>query len=115
LKDETDAYNDIINKKVHYILQRDTDQLEMDTYLMYYRYCNESDLDPSTRLENELYESLEYHDILKDFIQERYNKVNKSELFKMLNTIIKCTNKMTKRNKETVFNFLDTNYIMREQ
>jgi hypothetical protein len=62
--------------------------------------------------EDELYESLEYHDILKNIILKEYLKkevVPRSTLFKMLDLVIKNENTKCKRDKHKIFELLTKN------
>ena len=110
LKDETDEYESTISNIFNKILNRNTEDNEMNSYIMYYRYSHESNIQPSVRLEDELYESLEYHDILKDIIADKYVDVSKSELYKMLNVVLKCDDPLVKRDKTSVHNYLEATF-----
>ena len=107
LKDETEQFEDIINKTFQNILQRCTDRSEMDMYIAYFRYPTDH-VNAKIKLEDELYESLEYHDVLKDLIMDMCKdcKLNKSLLFGKLNIILKLEDKLIKRNKEELIKFL---------
>jgi hypothetical protein len=108
LKEETDGHQFTLTNIFKNILQRDPDVKDIDTYIMFYRYSHESCIQPSVRLEDELYESLEYHDILKKIISERFDNVSKSELYKMLNTVLTCKDSLVKRDYNAIYMYLDS-------
>nr|QOI90376.1 hypothetical protein HWQ62_00239 [Pyramimonas orientalis virus] len=115
LKEETDTYMETINNIFKTILERCTDTVEMDTYIMYFRYPNDANLRPTIRLENEVYESLEYHDILKKLITTRYSKhlqTRRSDLYKMLNVVLKCPNAFLKREKTKMYELLESEFSL---
>lgn len=109
LKEETSLFENKITEIISNILRRCTDRTEMDHYIKYFRYP-ENNIKPNIRLENELYESLEYHDILKSIISDRYfkDKMNKSDLFKMLKTILENSDITIKRDVDNIYKILDT-------
>lgn len=98
LKEETDKYEATINEIFTKVLKRLAERSEMETYIELFRYPSDN-MNPVVKLENELYECFEYHDILKELITELYPecKVNKSVLFSKLNKLLKCEDPMTKR------------------
>ena len=110
LKEQTDTYENIMKSKFNIILQRDPDRSEMDFYIEYFRKPV-SGLRPEITLENELYESLEYHDIVKQIIisiiQDRTKLIpNKSIVFKHLSNILNSTDANMKRNIESIKDYL---------
>lgn len=107
LKDETDTFENTINETFQKILHRGTDRSEMDTYIAYFRYPTDH-INAKVKLEDELYESLEYHDVLKEIIMDMCEecKLNKSLLFGKLNIILKLEDKLIKRNKKDLINYL---------
>ena len=107
LKDETDTFENTIIETFMKVLQRGADRSEMDVYIVYFRYPTDN-INPKVKLEDELYESLEYHDVLKDIIMDMCEecKLNKSLLFSKLNIILKLEDKLIKRNKDDLINFL---------
>ena len=114
LKEETDRYHSIIHSITEKILERRAEDMEIETHIVYFRDHNEDNLRPEIRLEDELYESLEYHDILKNMIVSQCEKhlnrkLNRSELFKMLQFVLALEDKYVKRDPEKVFASL-TNY-----
>jgi hypothetical protein len=77
-KTETDQFIEEMRVLYRNVLQRDPDTLEIVHYLSYYR----DDLDreqpmqhTNTRIEDEMYESLEYLDVLKERIRAVYQSV----------------------------------------
>ena len=112
LKKETDEYIATIHAIMTRVLNRKADLTEEVTYIDYFRH-KPSNLKPDIRLENELYESLEYHDVLKEAIANQFagdKQLGRSELFKMLTHILKVPDKMLKRDARAVFDELNTNY-----
>ena len=107
LKDETDNFESAINESFEKILERSTDRSEMDMYIAYFRYPTDH-INANIKLENELYESLEYHDVLKDIIMDMCEecKLNKSLLFSKLNIILNLEDRLIKRNKKDLIKFL---------
>ena len=107
LKDETDTFENTINDTFQKVLQRSTERGEMDMFIAYFRYPTDY-VNAKVKLEDELYESLEYHDVLKDIIMDMCEecKLNKSLLFSKLNIILKLEDKLIKRNKKDLINFL---------
>ena len=107
LKDETERFESTINETFEKILERSTDRSEMDMYIAYFRYPT-SNVNAKVKLEEELYESLEYHDVLKQTIMNVCEecKLNKSLLFSKLNVILKLEDKLVKRNKADLIKFL---------
>ena len=100
LKKETDNFEEQIESSFNNILQRKPERLEIDLYIEYFRNPLD-DLRPQFRLRNELYESLEYHDIIKQFIiniiqEHTKNTPSKSIVFKYLNTILHLEDKHIK-------------------
>lgn len=78
---ETDAFVKELEKLYHSILQRKPDSLEVIQYLAYYRndLTNRRKVNHTNdMIKDELYDSLEYNDVLKDLIktcfQEVFNK-----------------------------------------
>lgn len=111
LKEETDGFKAVIRATMQKVLQRDADIQEEISFIDYFRY-NVTNVKPDIRLEDELYESLEYHDVLKTIIQEQYCKernlqTNRSDLFKMLTHVLNMDDKLIKRNAAKVFSELD--------
>lgn len=111
LKEETDTFNKTIGAIMWKVLKREADLTEEIAFIAYFRY-NTSNVNPDIRLENELYESLEYHDVLKSTISEEYCQergltVNRSDLFKMLTHILTLEDKLIKRDVRKVFALLD--------
>jgi len=112
LKEETDTFENTMRSKFSIILQRDPDRSEMDIYIEYFRNVEDDKLRPEITLENELYESLEYHDIVKQIIitviQEKTKQTpNKSVVFKHLSTILNSTDSMMKRNIDMIKEYLN--------
>ena len=107
LKDETDTFENTINDTFQKVLQRSTERSEMDIFIAYFRYPTDY-VNAKVKLEDELYESLEYHDVLKDIIMDMCEecKLNKSLLFSKLNIILKLEDNLIKRNKKDLINFL---------
>jgi hypothetical protein len=111
LKDETDIFNGTIISIFKNILNREADEVELNMYILYFR-DSVINLKATIRLEDELYESLEYHDILKNIILKEYLKkevVPRSTLFKMLDLVIKNENTKCKRDKHKIFELLTKN------
>lgn len=112
LKEETETFENTMRSKFKIILQRDPDRSEMDIYIEYFREVDDNNLRPEITLENELYESLEYHDIVKQIIitifQDKTKLVpNKSIVFKHLSNILHSTDSSTKRNIDMIKEYLD--------
>lgn len=108
LKEETDNYHAKIHSITHAVLNRNADEVEIETFIVYFRNHETSQMKPEIQLENELYESLEYHDVLKDIIVQEFGKrlkktLSRSELFKMLQHILSLDDKYVKRDREKVF------------
>lgn len=82
LHDETQADIKTINEIFERILLRSSDVYENEKYLMYFR--DPKNISPTTHIENELYSSLEYQDVLKDWIQNSVKIKNRSVVFKIL-------------------------------
>ena len=108
LKTQTDTYVAAVHEIVHRVLRRAADPEEEVCYVDYFRDQTTS-LKPEIRLEDELYESLEYHDVLKSMIAERFSDEKKdskppgrSELFKMLTHVLNVPDRMLKRDPEAV-------------
>ena len=112
LKKETDEYVAKIQEIMMRVLKRKADLTEEVTYIDYFRH-QPSNLKPEIRLEDELYESLEYHDVLKEAIANQFagdKQLGRSELFKMLTHILNVPDKMLKRDVRAVFDELNKNY-----
>lgn len=112
LKEETDTFENTMKSKFNIILQRDPDRSEMDIYIEYFRQVEDDKLRPEITLENELYESLEYHDIVKQIIitiiQEKTKQTpNKSIVFKHLSNILHSNDSKMKRNIDMIKDYLD--------
>lgn len=107
LKDETDNFENTINESFQKVLQRCADRSEMDMYIEYFRYPTDH-INAKVKLEDALYESLEYHDVLKHIIMDicKECKLNKSLLFSKLNIILNLEDKLLKRNKNELVKFI---------
>lgn len=108
LKTQTDTYVATVHEIMQRVLRRAADPEEEVYYVDYFRDQTTS-LKPEIRMEDELYESLEYHDVLKSMIAERFSderKNNKppgrSELFKMLTHVLNVPDRMLKRDPDAV-------------
>ena len=96
------------------ILLRDAEHSEIEEYIDYFRSNHNESLKPEIKLENELYESLEYHDILKDIINKYGAKINKdftkSNVFTMLQYLLKLDDIYIKRDSQKIFKILESKY-----
>lgn len=114
LKEETDMYVSKINTVSNKILLRDAEHSEIEEYIDYFRNNHDDNLKPEIKLENELFESLEYHDILKDIINEYGKKMNKkltkSNVFTMLQYLLKLDDIYIKRDSQKIFNILQSKF-----
>lgn len=114
LKEETDAYVSKIHTVFNNILLRDAEHSEIEEYIDYFRSNHNESLKPEIKLENELYESLEYHDILKDIINKYGAKINKdftkSNVFTMLQYLLKLDDIYIKRDSQKIFKILESKY-----
>lgn len=82
LNDDTQADINTINEIFERILLRASDTYENEKYLMYFRDPN--NVSPTNNIENELYTSLEYQDVLKEWIHKSVRIKNRSVVFKIL-------------------------------
>jgi hypothetical protein len=109
LKDETDSFEQTIERIFDTILQRTPERVEVDHYIDYFR-CPKDNIQPNIKLEDELYESLEYHDILKAFLSDKYS-TNKSELYKMLRYILNLSDPLVKRDHQKIQQAIDSHFF----
>lgn len=97
VNEETTQFIGKIHACYQTVLLRDAEEEEIDGYLPYYR--ENLALDPSHRIEDELYESLEFHEVLKSRIIEEWKSVHKgqvptnAQVFKLLAELIKSPKK----------------------
>lgn len=114
LKEETDQYVSKINTVSNSILLRDAEHTEIEEYINYFRNNHDNNLKPEIKLENELYESLEYHDILKDIINKYGEKTNKkltkSNIFTMLQYLLNLDDSYIKRDSQKIFKILESKF-----
>jgi hypothetical protein len=98
LKEETDTFEKHIETTFDKILNRNPERTETDHYMEYFRSPKDN-IQPVVKLQDELFESLEYHDILKLLLTNTYFKTthNKSELYKMLQHILNFQDPLFKR------------------
>ena len=114
LKEETDMYVSKINTVSNNILLRNAEHSEIEEYIDYFRNNHDDNLKPEIKLENELFESLEYHDILKDIINEygktMNKKLTKSNIFTMLQYLLNLEDIYIKRDSQKIFNTLQSKF-----
>lgn len=112
LKNETEQYISIIHNVFQKVLLRKAEVSELNVYIKYFRN-KDNLLKPDIKLEDELYDSLEYHDILKDIINthlsETHEVVSKSLLYKHLNNILQLTDPYIKRDHKKIAASIDSN------
>jgi hypothetical protein len=85
LDDETKSHVQTISGIFERILLRASDEYENEKFLSYFR--NSKLVTPTQDIENELFSSLEYQDVLKDWIRDSLKIKNRSIIFKILDYI----------------------------
>ena len=112
LKDETETYISNIDDIFQRILLRKAEERELNVYIEYFRK-KDNVLKPGIKLEDELYDSLEYHDILKNIINTHLSKthefVSKSLLYTHLNNILQLSDFYVKRDHKKIIASMDGN------
>jgi hypothetical protein len=111
LKEETDTFENVIKSIFERILQRNPERTELDHFIDYFRSPKDN-IQPNIKLEDELYESLEYHDIIKLLLTKTYFKQtpNKSELYKMLRHILNFQDPLFKRDPTKIHNEINSHF-----
>ena len=109
LKDETDSFEQTIERVFDTILQRTPERVEIDHYIDYFRSPKDN-IQPNIKLEDELYESLEYHDIIKASLTDKYS-TNKSELYKMLRHVLGLPDPLIKRDHQKIHQEIDAHFF----
>ena len=108
LKNQTDEHLNTLNNVFQKVLQRDADVFEKDQYIYYFRdgydmsgnkQVSDSRYKASLLIEHELYESMEYQDVLKDWLKESLQMKNHSILYKIMLYITKLDETELIRNK----------------
>ena len=100
LNDETKTHISIINEIFEKILLRTSDVYENEKYLMYFRDVKR--VTPTNDIEDELYLSLEYQDVIKDWIHDNVKIKNRSVVFKILEYIQQYIDNKDIRNLDTL-------------
>lgn len=97
LKNETNDYIENIHKLYQEILNRKADDTEIVDGLKIYR--SNVKLDPAFHIKDILYESIEYHDVLKTWIIETFNLSKNSVIYTILRFILENKDNKKKRDK----------------
>jgi hypothetical protein len=97
LNNETNTYIENIHKLYEEILNRKADDTEIVDGLKIYR--SNVKLDPSFHIKDILYESIEYHDVLKTWIIETFNLSKNSVIYTILRFILENKDNKIKRDK----------------
>ena len=97
LNNETNNYIENIHKLYQEILNRKADDTEIVDGLKIYR--SNVKLDPSFHIKDILYESIEYHDVLKTWIIETFNLSKNSVIYTILRFILENKDNKIKRDK----------------
>ena len=98
LNNETNIYIENIHKLYEDILNRKADDTEIVDGLKIYR--SNVKLDPSFHIKDILYESIEYHDVLKTWIIETFNLSKNSVIYTILRFILENKDTKIKRDKQ---------------
>lgn len=114
LKEETDDHENQIENIFTKVLKRGAERSEIDVYIKYFREPK-TNVKPGFILETELYESLEYHDILKQLIRcnlKQEIKLN-SVVFKLLHKLLHLEDKSIKKDEDKIKEFIieQQNYV----
>jgi hypothetical protein len=111
LKDQTEQHINTLNTVFNNVLHRDADVFEKEHYIFYFRdgYTNNGKAQiadcrykSSIRIENELYDSMEYQDVLKEWLKDSLKIKNHSVLYKVMLYITKLEDKELIRNKNNL-------------
>lgn len=108
LKKQTDKFVIHLEEKYINILRRKPDEKETDKYMYYYRTYN----DAHERIEEELYDNLEYNDVLKQKLTEVTGVTNPSIVYSLLKLCLESENKELKRNDELLRKFCQKREII---
>jgi len=115
LKKQTEDHLNTLNTVFNKVLHRDADVFEREHYIFYFRdgYTNigntqmaECRYKASIRVENELYDSMEYQDVLKEWLKDSLKVKNHSVLYKVMLYITKLEDKELIRNKKSLLDEL---------
>lgn len=108
LKEETDDHENQIENIFNKVLKRNAERSEIDVYIKYFRK-QKGNVKPGFILETELYESLEYHDILKQIIKNNLKQETKSNsvVFKLLHKLLHLEDKSIKKHEERIIEFIE--------
>jgi hypothetical protein len=105
LKQETDNNLKKLSGIYMNILNRDCEESEKEYYINYFR--DERELLPEVYINEELYESLEYNDVLKEKINSILPNKSTSVLFKSLKIILENDDKEVKKDIEKIKSILN--------
>jgi hypothetical protein len=86
MKNITDKQLEEINTIFTTILLRNCDEYEERKYIEYYRN-EDTQMQPSVIVADELYESLEYKDVIKEWVSNELQIKNKSIIYEVLKYI----------------------------
>jgi hypothetical protein len=111
LKNKTDGYLCEISNIFVSILSRKCDEYEEKKYINYYR-DDSSDITPMFIIQDELYESLEYQDVIKDWLVGQLNIKNNSVVYMILKHIQTSFSKNKTRDLESILDELKLSFGM---
>jgi hypothetical protein len=110
LNNETNNYIENIHKLYQEILNRKADDTEIVDGLKIYR--SNVKLDPSFHIKDILYESIEYHDVLKTWIIETFNLSKNSVIYTILRFILENKDTKTKRDKQLLKELVSNKFTL---
>ena len=108
LKNQTEEHMKTLDEVFQKVLHRDADLFEREQYIYYFRdgydisgkkQIVECRYKASIRIEHELYDSMEYQDVLKDWLKTSLQVKNQSILYKIMLYITKLDDHELIRNK----------------
>lgn len=117
LKNQTEEHMKTLNEVFQKVLHRDADLFEREQYIYYFRdgydisgkkQIVECRYKASIRIEHELYDSMEYQDVLKDWLKTSLQVKNQSILYKIMLYITKLDDHELIRNKTALLEKLKT-------
>lgn len=97
LNEETNSFVNNINELYKEVLDRKADDTEIVEGLNIYR--SNVKLNPSYYIKNDLYESIEYNDVLKSWIVNKFQLSKNSVIYSILRFVLEIKDSSVKRNK----------------
>lgn len=110
LNNETNSFIENIHKLYQEILNRKADDTEIVDGLKIYR--SNVKLDPSFHIKDILYESIEYHDVLKTWIIETFNLSKNSVIYAILRFILENKDTKIKRDKQLLKELVSNKFTL---